>query len=65
MGGKGAGTEENDAPEPEWLVTNRRLWDEMAALHPDSPLYDVDGLVAGADPLRPSIQCGSPSATTG
>ena len=65
MAAGGAGGNENGADEPEWLTTNRRLWDEMAAIHPASALYDLDRLVAGADPLRPSIQCGSPSATTG
>lgn len=39
--------------EPVWLETNRRLWDEMAALHPSTGLYDVDGLIAGRDDLRP------------
>jgi SAM-dependent methyltransferase len=42
-----------DGVPPEWLETNRRLWDEMAALHPSTALYDVDGLVAGRDDLRP------------
>jgi SAM-dependent methyltransferase len=36
-----------------WLETNRTLWDERAAHHPTTPLYDVDGLVAGRDDLRP------------
>jgi SAM-dependent methyltransferase len=39
--------------EPEWLATNRDLWDERAGLHADSDFYDLDGLVAGADRLRP------------
>jgi SAM-dependent methyltransferase len=38
---------------PSWLETNRALWDEMAARHPTTALYDVDGLVAGRDDLRP------------
>lgn len=41
------------AEEPEWRVVNRGLWDEMAALHPTTALYDLDGLVAGRDDLRP------------
>jgi SAM-dependent methyltransferase len=36
-----------------WLETNRALWDEMAAIHPTTALYDADGLVAGRDDLRP------------
>lgn len=36
-----------------WRDTNHALWQEMAALHPHSPLYDVDGMVAGRDDLRP------------
>ena len=42
-----------DAVAPEWLETNRRLWDEMASVHPSTALYDVEGLVAGRDDLRP------------
>ena len=42
-----------DGGPPEWLETNRRLWDEMAVLHPSTALYDVEGLVAGRDDLRP------------
>lgn len=37
----------------DWLETNRRLWDEMAAIHPATALYDVEGLTAGRDDLRP------------
>jgi hypothetical protein len=39
--------------ETDWLETNRLLWDEMAALHPSTSLYDVEGLIAGRDDLRP------------
>jgi SAM-dependent methyltransferase len=35
------------------LRANLELWDEMAAIHPSTPLYDVDGMVAGRDDLRP------------
>ncbi len=41
------------ADEPEWLVTNRRLWDDMSNAHVDSAFYDLAGLVAGRDDLRP------------
>lgn len=41
------------AEEQEWRAVNRGLWDEMAALHPSTELYDLDGLVAGRDDLRP------------
>lgn len=44
---------ELDGVAPEWLETNRRLWDEMAAIHPSTALYDVEGLVDGRDDLRP------------
>jgi SAM-dependent methyltransferase len=36
-----------------WYEENHALWEEMAALHPQSSLYDVDALVAGRDDLRP------------
>jgi phthiocerol/phenolphthiocerol synthesis type-I polyketide synthase E len=36
-----------------WLEVNRRLWDEMAGIHPSTALYDVDRLVAGRDDIRP------------
>ena len=35
------------------MTTNRALWDEMASIHPSTDLYDVDGVVAGRDDLRP------------
>lgn len=38
---------------PEWLAVNRELWDEMAALHGSTELYDLPGLVEGRDDLRP------------
>lgn len=36
-----------------WLEENRARWDEMATLHSGAGLYDLDGLVAGRDDLRP------------
>ncbi len=36
-----------------WREVNRTMWNERAALHPDTDLYDVAGLVAGRDDLRP------------
>ena len=36
-----------------WREDNHALWEEMAALHPTTAIYDVDGLVAGRDDLRP------------
>ncbi|MGK2950428.1 MAG: hypothetical protein ACSLFP_17785 [Acidimicrobiales bacterium] len=39
--------------EPEWRSVNRALWDEMAAAHPSTALYDLDAFVAGRDDLRP------------
>jgi SAM-dependent methyltransferase len=42
-----------DDDEQNWLETNRRLWNEMASIHPSTSLYDVDELVAGRDDLRP------------
>lgn len=41
------------AAEPEWVRVNRELWDEMAAVHVSTELYDLPGLVGGRDPLRP------------
>ena len=37
----------------EWLAHNMALWDEWAAAHADSELYDLPGVVAGRDDLRP------------
>src|SRR3954469_1726824 len=37
----------------EWRAANRSMWDEMAAIHPTTALYDLDGVVAGRDDLRP------------
>jgi 2-polyprenyl-3-methyl-5-hydroxy-6-metoxy-1,4-benzoquinol methylase len=48
-----AQTGEVAAEELEWRDANRALWNEMAALHPASGLYDVAGVVAGRDDLRP------------
>jgi SAM-dependent methyltransferase len=39
--------------EGEWRSTNLALWEEMAAIHPETELYDLDGLVAGRDDIRP------------
>lgn len=41
------------AVEPDWLGVNRALWDEMAVVHASTDLYDLRGLVAGRDHLRP------------
>lgn len=56
IGGKGGHTSSvmsATTPEPEWLSTNRALWEEMAAVHPTTDLYDVQGVVDGRDDLRP------------
>ncbi|MBI2710292.1 MAG: class I SAM-dependent methyltransferase [Actinobacteria bacterium] len=37
----------------EWLADNRALWDERVPAHAASRLYDLDGVVAGRDGLRP------------
>jgi SAM-dependent methyltransferase len=37
----------------EWRKANRGLWEEMASIHPATAEYDLDGLVAGDDRLRP------------
>jgi SAM-dependent methyltransferase len=42
----------SDLP-PDWQEVNHTLWQEMAALHPDTAIYDVDAMVAGRDDLRP------------
>lgn len=34
------------------LETNRRVWDELAALHPDTEFYDVPGFLAGESSLQ-------------
>ncbi|MFT7600391.1 MAG: SAM-dependent methyltransferase [Acidimicrobiales bacterium] len=39
--------------EPEWLVTNRLLWDGWAAAHAEGTFYDLQGLIAGRKDLRP------------
>lgn len=39
--------------DPQWRARNHALWQEMAALHPTTALYDVDAVVAGRDDLRP------------
>lgn len=39
--------------EPDWRAANRALWEEMAAVHPSTALYDVEGLIRGRDDLRP------------
>jgi SAM-dependent methyltransferase len=38
--------------EPEWLVTNRRLWEGWAEAHAGGALYDLQGFVAGRSDLR-------------
>lgn len=40
-------------PGQDWLATNRGLWDEMASIHASTEFYDIEGLVAGRDDLRP------------
>lgn len=35
-----------------WEI-NREWWDEAAAIHEGSPLYDLESFLAGADSLRP------------
>jgi 2-polyprenyl-3-methyl-5-hydroxy-6-metoxy-1,4-benzoquinol methylase len=37
----------------EWPSANRELWDERAAAHAASSLYDLDGVIVGRDDLRP------------
>ncbi len=37
----------------EWRDRNHAAWEEMAALHPGTACYDLEGLIAGRDPLRP------------
>lgn len=37
----------------EGIEINRRLWDERAAAHEQSELYDLDGFVQGGSQLRP------------
>ena len=36
-----------------WLAENRARWDELARIHTSTALYDLDGVVAGRDDLRP------------
>lgn len=40
-------------PEGDWRTANHALWEERAALHPDTSLYDVQGMIDGRDDLRP------------
>ena len=37
----------------DWRATNRAMWDERVPAHAAGELYDLDGLVAGRDDLRP------------
>ncbi|MEY2565926.1 MAG: hypothetical protein QOE35_455 [Actinomycetota bacterium] len=37
----------------EWRDANKGRWEEMAAIHPTTAEYDLEGLVAGQDRLRP------------
>lgn len=49
-------TTEPTATEPtsvEAMAANQANWDERVASHVDSRFYDIDGFVAGDDPLRP------------
>ena len=40
--------------EPDWLVANRLVWDDLARLHAGTAMYDLAGIVAGTnDQLRP------------
>jgi SAM-dependent methyltransferase len=39
--------------ETEWRDDNQAWWDARVAAHAESELYDLDGLVAGRDDLRP------------
>ena len=41
------------AADREWRSVNRALWNEMAALHPSTDLYDLAGVIDGRDDLRP------------
>lgn len=34
------------------IETNRAMWDELAALHPETEFYDVEGFLAGDSTLR-------------
>ena len=36
-----------------WRETNRRLWDELASIHPGTAFYGVDRFKAGEDALLP------------
>jgi 2-polyprenyl-3-methyl-5-hydroxy-6-metoxy-1,4-benzoquinol methylase len=37
----------------DWRATNRAMWDERVPAHAASELYDLQGVVAGRDDLRP------------
>lgn len=37
----------------DWRAANRALWDERVPAHAASAVYDIDGVVAGRDDLRP------------
>jgi SAM-dependent methyltransferase len=39
--------------EPEWIRLNRASWDESVPYHLASEFYDVEGFVAGDEPLDP------------
>ena len=36
-----------------WRETNRRLWDELASIHPGTAFYGLDRFKAGEDALLP------------
>jgi SAM-dependent methyltransferase len=48
----GAGDEATVA-EMGWLAANRAMWDDLARLHAATAYYDLPGVVAGRDDLRP------------
>ncbi len=42
-----------DAEDGGWIAANRAMWDDLAVAHPDTEFYDVAGVAAGRDDLRP------------
>ena len=45
------GTPAGDATRVAQMAANRRLWDELTAIHEQSAFYDVDGFLAGRSSL--------------
>lgn len=45
--------EGEELTESEWQVANRSMWDDLAHIHAGSGFYDLSGVVAGQDGLRP------------